>query len=131
MKKRFLCSRCLPAFLISLGLIFTLRVSARVLPPRMTLPLAFEANCGQADAAAEFLERGENYSLFLTTGGGATLRLSTAASKLPSNAVLRLRLVGARGERRAQRKTSWPGASIISWAAIRRGGGAAFRRLAG
>src|SRR5579885_1245070 len=98
MKKCFISSRCLPAFLIRLGLIFTLRISAHALPPRMTLPLAFEANRGQGDAAAEFLARGENYSLFLTRGGGATLRLSSAVNKPPGNAVLRLRLVGARGD---------------------------------
>ncbi len=98
MKKCFISSRCLPAFLIRLGLIFTLRISAHALPPRMTLPLAFEANRGQGDAAAEFLARGENYSLFLTRGGGATLRLSSAVNKPSGNAVLRLRLVGARGD---------------------------------
>ena len=51
------------------------------------LPLRFESNVGQTDAAVDFIARGTGYALFLTAGGGATFVLerggSTAPGKVP------------------------------------------------
>lgn len=53
------------------------------------LPLAFEANHGQADARAQYIARGSGYSLFLT-GDESVLRLG-----IHHGTVLRTELVGA------------------------------------
>ena len=67
------------------------------------LPLAFEANQGQTDAAVQYLSRGPGYTLFLTAGE-AVLSLKAAATTpapdtpgdpAPAGQVLRIRLVGA------------------------------------
>jgi hypothetical protein len=57
------------------------------------LPLAFEANLGQADSKVQFLARGLGYTLFLT-GPNATLRLLQPNGQIEDT--LQLRLVGAR-----------------------------------
>jgi hypothetical protein len=60
------------------------------------LPIAFEANEGQMDRAVRFLARGPGYVLSLTPGG-SMLRLHAGGSARPTgtNAVIRMRLVGA------------------------------------
>jgi hypothetical protein len=63
----------------------------------VVLPLAFEANQGQADARVQFLCRGEGYSLFLT-GREAVLALRGHSA----DAVLRLRLAGSNGQARGE-----------------------------
>jgi hypothetical protein len=55
-------------------------------------PLSFEANHGQTDPSVQFFSRGNGYSVFLQSGGTATLSLSKADG---SGAALRLRLLGA------------------------------------
>ena len=57
------------------------------------LPLIFEANQGQSDAAVRFLSRGEGYSLFLTDAG-AVLSLSKDRAGKKGD-VVRMGLVGA------------------------------------
>ncbi|HEV2175754.1 MAG TPA: hypothetical protein VGW33_00895 [Terriglobia bacterium] len=52
----------------------------RVLQSYGKLPLAFEANQGQADARVKFLSRGAGYTLFLT-GDEAVLALRGASRK--------------------------------------------------
>lgn len=56
------------------------------------LPLVFEKNVGQTDAAVTFLSRGSGYDIFLTPTE-AVLKL--AASSTETSAVLRMTLVGA------------------------------------
>lgn len=57
------------------------------------LPLAFEANQGQADARVKFISRGNGYALFLTADAEAVLALRKNGR---NNAVLRMKLEGAR-----------------------------------
>src|SRR5262249_58690052 len=68
----------------------------RCLPSTLTdfgrLPLAFEANVGQADAAVRFLAHGPGYVLALTEQGAA-LSLQPAGADAPA-ALLQLHLVG-------------------------------------
>ena len=52
---------------------------ARVEKAYGQLPMAFEANAGQTNAAVDFLARGQGYTVFLTEGGGATLSLATGS----------------------------------------------------
>ena len=51
----------------------------QLLPSYGRLPLAFEANQGQADAQVNFLSHGSGYGLFLAPGG-AVLSLQKPAS---------------------------------------------------
>ena len=57
------------------------------------LPLAFEQNVGQTDAAVDFLARGSGYTVFLA-GGDAVLSLKHG----PTSSVVRLSLVGGRAD---------------------------------
>ena len=76
------------------------------------LPLSFESNVGQTDAAVDFVARGTGYALFLTAGGGATFVLArggaaaTAAAPCdphraigprPSDAPITARMSGTTG----------------------------------
>ncbi len=76
---------------------------ARVSQAYGQLPLSFEANQGQADAAVDFLSRGSGYTLFLTPGE-AVLALqqpdATAGADTPlaAGAVLRMQLVGGNAQ---------------------------------
>src|ERR1700730_6302715 len=64
---------------------------ARVTEAYGKLPISFEANHGQTDAHVDFLLRGSNYSLFLTsTAAVAVLRNGTSGG----SSVLRMELVG-------------------------------------
>ena len=60
---------------------------------RISLPLSFEANQGQTDSRVNFLSRGSEYTLFLTSEE-AVLQLR-AHAKENDGAVLRMRLLGA------------------------------------
>ncbi len=73
------------------------------------LPLAFEANLGQADRRAQFLARGLGYTLLLT-GPDATLRLLRPNGQ--TDDALQFRLVGAkraaaRGDNRLESVTNY------------------------
>src|SRR4051794_20090039 len=59
------------------------------------LPLAFEANAGQADGQASFLARGPGYALFLTddTAVLSLRRPDAAGPDAPAGVALRMRLV--------------------------------------
>src|SRR5262245_25743076 len=59
------------------------------------LPLAFEANVGQADASVRYLAHGPGYALALTDTG-ASLSLHPADGAAGEDAVLGLQLVNAR-----------------------------------
>ena len=76
------------------------------------LPLSFEANQGQTDRRVKFLSRGRGYSLFLTQretvlalkkqekrvspgANAASVALAKRSAEPESEAVLRMRLVGA------------------------------------
>jgi uncharacterized protein (TIGR03437 family) len=68
------------------------------------LPLAFEANTGQADPGVRFLSRGNGYTLFLTATEAVLSLSRTAVSKVAGRenneaaskgTVLRMKLVGA------------------------------------
>ncbi len=64
---------------------------ARVNAAYGKLPISFEANRGQTDSRVDFLSRGSNYSLFLTsTEAVAVLRNGTSGD----SSVLRMELVG-------------------------------------
>ncbi|HTW48519.1 MAG TPA: SBBP repeat-containing protein [Acidobacteriaceae bacterium] len=65
---------------------------ARVAASYARLPLSFEANAGQADARAQFLARGNGYTLALTADG-AELSLRTAQG---ASGALRMEVAGAR-----------------------------------
>ncbi|HJU05761.1 MAG TPA: tandem-95 repeat protein [Nitrospiraceae bacterium] len=66
--------------------------TARLQSTYGNLPLSFEANHGQIDSQAEFLARGDDYSLFLT-GDGAVLSLRQDDGSAP--AVLNMDIIGA------------------------------------
>jgi hypothetical protein len=74
--------------------------------PLGILPLAFEANAGQADSPFDFLARGPDYSVGLAPTE-ATIRLVRPAAHRPApaspsaDAVVRMRLVGADPSARA------------------------------
>jgi hypothetical protein len=65
---------------------------ARVDAPYGQVPMAFELNRGQTDAAVNFLSRGQGYALFLTPGE-AVLSWRTPAPGQSS--VVRMRIAGA------------------------------------
>jgi hypothetical protein len=71
------------------------------------LPLAFEANQGQADGRVQFLARGRGYGLFLTAGE-AVLGLRRPGG---DGAMLRITVVGARPAARATGLEALPGRS--------------------
>ena len=92
------------------------------------LPLSFEANRGQTDARVKFLSRGPGYTLFLARGGEAVLALRKSAPKreplhpmnsvktsqlqpqgFGSQAVLRMKLVGANKTPRVEGAEELPG----------------------
>jgi hypothetical protein len=92
------------------------------------LPLSFEANQGQTDSQVKFLSRGSGYSLFLTrneavlalkkqekkASHGPHLQpasLATRRSKSESEAVLRMRLVGANATAQVTGLEELPGKS--------------------
>jgi uncharacterized repeat protein (TIGR01451 family) len=77
------------------------------------LPLSFEANQGQADAAVKFLSRGQDYTLFLTSSEAElALRRPGSADKTQSdNAVVRMQLVGANAAAQVSGLDQLPGKS--------------------
>jgi hypothetical protein len=69
------------------------------------LPLAFEQNRGQTNAAVDYLARGKGYVVFLSpTGAALTLRGADAKSS-----ALRMNLAGASSSRSASAETELPG----------------------
>ncbi len=127
MKNQFARNVCLLVFAVGGSLLFTLHAAA-MSPKHAALPLAFEANRGQADATAEFLARGDNYALLLSAGGDATLRLSLGPHGRQHDAVLQLSLAGARADvagaaenengPRASREP-WRSYGAVGWSATR------------
>jgi hypothetical protein len=81
---------------------------ARVAAAYGKLPISFEANQGQTDPRVDFLSRGSNYSLFLTsTAAVAVLRNGTAGG----SSVLRMELVGANPKPPVEGQEALPGTS--------------------
>lgn len=76
------------------------------------LPLIFEPNEGQAQAAVNFISRGAGYGLFLDARG-ATLALQTRTASNGSSheQILRMKLVGANGAAKIAGTNSLPGKS--------------------
>jgi hypothetical protein len=70
------------------------------------LPLAFEANQGQAGKSVDFLARGAGYSVSLSHGS-ARITLRHERSGIP--AAVQLRLEGARRDPKATTRTALPG----------------------
>jgi hypothetical protein len=62
--------------------------------PYGRLPMAFEANQGQADAEVRYLSHGQGYGLFLTPGAAV---LSLRAPDAQTGAVVRMEIAGADG----------------------------------
>src|SRR5439155_26117035 len=71
-----------------------------------SLPLGLEANQGQSASSVDFISRGPGYTIFLTSSE-AVLRLRHAEA----DAVLRMKLVGARATPRAVPLERLPGNS--------------------
>jgi probable HAF family extracellular repeat protein len=86
---------------------------ARLMADHGNLPLAFEINHGQADAAVRFLARGPGYGIYLTsTEAVLSLRgRPSAQSRGDSDAVLRIRPVGANPQPRLAGEDLLPGTS--------------------
>jgi len=92
---------------------------ARVRADYGALPLAFELNRGQSDAAVKYLARGPGYELFLTESEAVLAlqrgRPDTAKSQQERNlttaspAVLRMRLLGIRSSPRIDADDELPG----------------------
>jgi hypothetical protein len=81
---------------------------ARVNAAYGKLPISFEANRGQTDARVDFLSRGSNYSLFLTsTAAVAVLRKGTSGI----SSVLRMNLVGGNPRPPVEGQEALPGRS--------------------
>src|SRR4029077_21124366 len=72
------------------------------------LPMSFEANLGQADPEVDFLSRGHDYVLFLTSQE-AVFALRTPPAR--DAAVLRMRFVGANARPRVRGVGELPGRS--------------------
>jgi hypothetical protein len=70
------------------------------------LPLRFEANRGQVDAQVRYVSRGPGYSLFLTSGAAV---LSLAGEQPGTDAVVRMRLLGADPSPRIEGTERLPG----------------------
>lgn len=101
---------------------------ARVVEGYGRLPLAFEANRGQADAQVKFFSRGAGYSLFLTSDE-AVLTLSKGSREKPASSatkflptkdqpvkqekpsVLRMKLLGANAKAEVTGQDQLPGRS--------------------
>ena len=101
---------------------------ARVVEGYGRLPLAFEANRGQADAQVKFFSRGAGYSLFLTSDE-AVLTLSKGSREKPASSatkflptkdqpvkqekpsVLRMKLLGANAKAEVTGQDQLPGKS--------------------
>ncbi len=84
------------------------------------LPLSFEANQGQTDPQVKFLARGPAYNLFLTPDdavlvlGRSAIALTashSAPKQVPSEAVVRLKLVGAKKDVMLTGEDELPGKS--------------------
>jgi hypothetical protein len=71
------------------------------------LPLSFEANNGQTDAAVKFLSRGNGYALFLTRDS-AVFKLRSFQQR-ESPAVVRMKLAGANRDPRVSGADALPG----------------------
>jgi hypothetical protein len=71
------------------------------------LPLSFEPNLGQVDPRVKFLSRGRGYTLFLTKDQ-AILRIERRMAK-NENALVRLRLVGAKPDAEVTGRGELPG----------------------
>ena len=80
------------------------RGQSNTLASYLNLPLAFEANQGQADARARFIARGAGYGLYLSSGE-AVLSLQGEAQPL------RLKLIGANSQARIEGCEMLPGKS--------------------
>ncbi len=74
------------------------------------LPLAFEENTGQTDAAVDFMARGSGYSVFLTDGD-AVIDIADGDSRH----VVRLDLVGANTDLIASGEDAWPPQQLSDW----------------
>lgn len=72
------------------------------------LPIAFERNQGQADAAVKFLARGLGYGISLTQDGAV---LTLGAAPKQSGKVIQMRLEGADSKARAAGVAALPGVS--------------------
>jgi hypothetical protein len=81
---------------------------ARVAAAYGKLPISFEANRGQTDARVDFLLRGSNYSLFLTSTAAVAV-LRNGASGISS--VLRMELVGGNPKPPVEGQEAPPGKS--------------------
>jgi hypothetical protein len=79
------------------------------------LPMSFEANQGQTDAAVNFLSRGSGYALFLSPGEAVLSlqkpNLATADASESPNSVLRMQLVGAKAAAQVTGLDALPGTS--------------------
>ncbi len=96
------------AVLLSVGTMLSARlpVHPQVMESYGKLPLSFEANQGQTDQQVKFLARGPGYSLFLT-GDSAVLSLR----QQKTNAVLRMKLLGANAHAAVAGANALPGKS--------------------
>jgi hypothetical protein len=96
------------AVLLSVGTMLSARlpVHPQVMESYGKLPLSFEANQGQTDQQVKFLARGPGYSLFLT-GDSAVLSLR----QQKTNAVLRMKLLGANAHAAVAGANELPGKS--------------------
>lgn len=84
------------------------------------LPLAFEANCGQADPRIEFLSRGNGANIYLAAseavvdvrnGNGAERKTGPGDSKSPAVSWVRMKLLGANAQSRSEGLDRLPGNS--------------------
>jgi hypothetical protein len=67
-----------------------------LLSPYGELPLSFEANAGQSDSRVQFLSRGSDYTLYLTSGDAVLdLQGVPASDGTVTNTALHIQLVGA------------------------------------
>jgi hypothetical protein len=73
----------------------------------LSVPLSFEANQGQTDAAVKFLSRGNGYALFLTSDS-AVFKLRSFLEN-SSSAVVRMKLAGANSRAKINGAQTLPG----------------------
>ncbi len=116
---------CSSAFLVSADITVLSKEKKAVLAKTLVqLPLAFERNQGQLKSGIDFVSRGDQYSIFLNARG-ADLLLSDGvennrAQKGKPSAMLRMGLVGARGNAVSVAEKPLPGK--INYMAGKNGG---------
>ena len=87
----------------------TVRVQAPSAQDHLKVPMYFEANIGQTDAAVKFFTRAAGYNLYLTASEAVTVLHRTEADKAKGSPIVRMQLKGANAKPAVQGQGILPG----------------------